>query len=87
MANVTFSSPRMKKDLTVSIGNGEIARDNFGPELDAVTDGNKEARILLRADKAVDYGNVMDVMNLLRGAGYGKIALVGLEGGTPAQQQ
>ena len=35
----------------------------------------------LRADKAVDYGNVMDVMNLLRAAGYGKIALVGLEGG------
>ena len=70
----------LKKDLTVSIGNGEIARDNFGPEIDAVTEGNKDARILLRADKAVDYGSVMDVMNLLRGAGYAKIALVGLEG-------
>ena len=74
----------LKKDLTVSIGNGTIARDSFGPELDAVTEGNKDTRILLRADKAVDYGNVMDVMNLLRGAGYAKIALVGLEGG-PAQ--
>ena len=42
------------------------------------------ARILLRADKTVDYGSVMDVMNLLRGAGYAKIALVGLEG-APAQ--
>ena len=70
----------LKKDLTVSIGNGAIGRDNFGPELDAVTEGNKDTRILLRADKAVDYGNVMDVMNLLRGAGYAKIALVGLEG-------
>jgi len=70
----------LKKDLTVSIGNGEIARDDFGPALDAVTDGNKDARILLRADKAVDYGSVMEVMNLLRGAGYAKIALVGLEG-------
>jgi len=70
----------LKKDLTVSIGNGEIARDGFGPALDAVTDGNKDARILLRADKAVDYGSVMEVMNLLRGAGYAKIALVGLEG-------
>jgi biopolymer transport protein ExbD len=57
----------LKKDLTVSIGNGEIDRDSFGPELDAVTDGNRDARIL-------------------RAAGYGKIALVGLEGGAPAQQ-
>ncbi|MDX3925431.1 MAG: TonB system transport protein ExbD [Shinella sp.] len=70
----------LKKDLTVSIGNNDIARDSFGTELDAVTEGNKEARILLRADKAVDYGSVMEVMNLLRSAGYPKIALVGLEG-------
>jgi len=75
----------LKKDLTVSIGNGAIARDNFGPELDSVTEGNKDARILLRADKAVDYGSVMDVMNLLRSAGYAKIALVGLEGAPAAQ--
>ncbi|MCF3642427.1 TonB system transport protein ExbD [Rhizobium sp. TRM95111] len=73
----------LKKDLTVSIGNGTIDRDAFGPEIDAVTEGNKQARILLRADKAVDYGQVMDVMNLLRRAGYAKIALVGLEGGAP----
>ena len=77
----------LKKDLTVSIGNGEIGRDTFGPQLDEVTDGNKDTRILLRADKAVDYGNVMDVMNLLRAAGYAKIALVGLEGAAPAAAQ
>ncbi|MDX3976123.1 TonB system transport protein ExbD [Shinella sp.] len=77
----------LKKDLTVSIGNGEIGRGTFGPQLDEVTDGNKDTRILLRADKSVDYGNVMDVMNLLRAAGYGKIALVGLEGAAPAAAQ
>jgi biopolymer transport protein ExbD len=33
----------------------------------------------LRADKAVPYGELMEVMNLLRTAGYLKIALVGLE--------
>ena len=70
----------LKKDLTVSLGNGTVDRDGFGPALDAITDGNKETRILLRADKAVDYGALMDVMNLLRAAGYPKIALVGLEG-------
>ena len=33
----------------------------------------------MRADKAVSYGDVMQVMNALRAAGYLKVALVGLE--------
>jgi biopolymer transport protein ExbD len=33
----------------------------------------------LRADKAVPYGEVMEVMNLLRTAGYLKVALVSME--------
>lgn len=70
----------LKQDLTLSLGNGTVDREAFGAELDTVTEGNKETRILLRADKAVDYGEVMNVMNLLRSAGYPKIALVGLEG-------
>ena len=45
----------------------------------AATAGDREARIFLRADAAVAYGELMQVMNLLRGAGYLKVALVGLE--------
>ncbi|MCV3737760.1 TonB system transport protein ExbD [Rhizobium sp. TRM96647] len=70
----------LKQDLTLSLGNGTVARETFGSELDTITGGDKQTRILLRADKAVGYGDVMDVMNLLRTAGYPKIALVGLEG-------
>ena len=33
----------------------------------------------VRADKAVPYGELMEVMNLLRAAGFLKIALVGVE--------
>ena len=47
--------------------------------LDALTGGNKDERIFLRGDRAVPYGDVMQLMNELRGAGYLKIALVGLE--------
>ena len=36
-------------------------------------------RVLLRADQSLPYGEVMEVMNLLRGAGYLKVALVALE--------
>jgi biopolymer transport protein ExbD len=32
----------------------------------------------LRADKTVPYGEIMELMNLLRNAGYLKVALLGL---------
>ena len=41
--------------------------------------GDKDKRIFLRADKTVPYGELMEVMNILRAAGYLKVALVGLE--------
>ena len=70
----------VKPDLSVAIGEDLIARDALGPTLDVATKGQKDERIYLRADKAVSYGELMVVMNLLRDAGYLKIALVGLDG-------
>ena len=70
----------LKADLALAIGNEETARETFTDELKRLTEGNTETRVLLRADKAVDYGELMTVMNLIQNAGYTKIALVGLEG-------
>jgi biopolymer transport protein ExbD len=69
----------VKADLTLALGDQPIDRDALGGALDAATKGDRDARVFLRADKTVPYGNLMEVMNLLRGAGYLKIALVGLE--------
>ncbi|MEK1934088.1 MAG: TonB system transport protein ExbD [Pararhizobium sp.] len=69
----------LKADLSLALGNEETARDNFVAELGRITEGNTQTRILLRADKAVDYGELMAVMNLIQRAGYTKIGLVGLE--------
>jgi len=69
----------LKEDMSLSLGNDTVAREALGTSLDRMTDGNKDARIFLRADKTVDYGQFMEIMNLLRDAGYLKIALVGLE--------
>lgn len=69
----------LKADLSLAIGNEETGRDVFVAELERITNANKETRVLLRADRLVDYGELMAVMNLIQGAGYGKIALVGLE--------
>ncbi len=69
----------LKQDLSLSLGNEILPRQGFARALDRITGADKEARIFLRADKAVDYGELMEVMNLLRSAGYLKVALVGIE--------
>lgn len=74
----------LNDDQSVAIGNDRLTRDTLGQFLDQKTTGNKDTRIFLRADKAVDYGSLMDLMNALRDNGYLKIALVGLES-APAQ--
>jgi biopolymer transport protein ExbD len=69
----------LRSDLSVSVGNEPISRDQLGAALEAETKGDKDARIFLRADKGVPYGEVIEIMNLLRGSGFLKVALVGLE--------
>jgi biopolymer transport protein ExbD len=69
----------VKPDLTLTLGDATVARDALGTTLDGATNGNKDTRIFLRVDKVVSYGDVMQVMNLLRAAGFLKVALVGLE--------
>jgi biopolymer transport protein ExbD len=69
----------VKSDLTLALGDNRVSREFLGNTLDAAAKGDKDTRIFLRADKAVPYGEMMEVMNLLRGAGYLKVALVGLE--------
>ena len=69
----------LKSDLTLALGNDTVARELLGATLDNASKGQKDTRIFLRADKAVPYGEVMEVMNLLRSAGYLKVALVSME--------
>src|SRR5712691_9592632 len=66
----------VKPDLSLSLGNDAVSRDALGSTLDAATNGEKDKLIYLRADKTVPYGELMEVMNLLRKAGYLKVSLV-----------
>ena len=70
----------VKPDLAVAVGETTVGRDGLVTSLDAATGGRKDGRIYLRADKAVSYGDLVEVMNTLRNAGYLKVALVGLDG-------
>jgi biopolymer transport protein ExbD len=73
----------VKSDLSLAIGEEPVAREALAEALGAATAGDKQERIFVRADRAVTYGDVMEVMNALRGAGYLKLALVGLERRVP----
>jgi biopolymer transport protein ExbD len=56
-----------------------VTEAGLAAALDAETKGARETAIFLRADRGVDYGALMRVLDVLRAAGYLKVALVGLE--------
>ncbi len=74
----------VKADLSLSLGDDPVSRETLAAALDAATRNDKEQRIFVRADRKVAYGDVMEMMNLLRTAGYLKIGLVGMEAGLAA---
>jgi biopolymer transport protein ExbD len=71
----------LKADLALAIGDEPVSRQTLGDALGNAAKGDKNTRIFLRADKSVPYGSIVELMNLLRAAGFLKIALVGLENG------
>jgi biopolymer transport protein ExbD len=70
----------IKPDLTLAIGEELVKRVDLVRSLDAMDDMNKDRFIFLRADRAVPYGELMGVLEILRSGGYSKIKLVALEG-------
>jgi biopolymer transport protein ExbD len=69
----------VRADLGLAIGEQTLAPDRLADALDEATGGDRKQRIFLRADKAVPWGDLMEVMNRLRRAGYLALALVGRE--------
>jgi biopolymer transport protein ExbD len=68
----------IKADLVVALGETPIKRADLVRSLEGMPEG-REQRIFLRADRGVPYGELMDVLELLRVGGFSKIALVALE--------
>ena len=69
----------IKADRTLAVGEAAVSRATLAAALETATGADKAQRIHLRADKSVPYGEVIDVMNELRAAGFLKVALVALE--------
>jgi biopolymer transport protein ExbD len=69
----------VKSDGTLALGDSPVPRDALQSSLDQLSNNDRSMRVFMRADKSVAYGELMEVMNTLRTAGYLKVALVGLE--------
>src|SRR5215471_4153921 len=56
----------IKPDLTLAIGENAVHRTDLVRVLDALPDMGKDKYVFLRADRAVPYGELIGVMELLR---------------------
>ena len=59
----------------VFIGQTRIAQKDILPKVKAIVTENPNIRMIISADKNTSYGNVIELMALLRSAGYTQVGL------------
>ena len=78
------SLPDDQEPLTISINaKGEIyiqehqvSYQKMIPKLLAIAKNRTDTRIYVRGDKTINYGRVLEIMGLLSGSGFTKVALI-----------
>ena len=78
------SLPDDQEPLTVTINSkGEIFIQEHKvvfkkvvPKILAISKNRTDTRIYVRGDKSINYGRVLEVMGMLSGAGFSKVALI-----------
>ena len=78
------SLPEDQEPLTLSINSkGEIfiqehqvEYDKIIPKILAIAKNRTDTRIYVRGDKTINYGRVLEVMGMLSGSGFTKVALI-----------
>ena len=58
------------------LGETQYSAQDLVPKLQAVAKEKPDQRLFVRGDRAIDYGKVMEVMGLLRDAGFSKVGLL-----------
>ena len=69
----------IQKTGDIFLGDNAVTLASLGDAVMTRTLGDRENRIMLRADKDVIYGQVMRVMNVLQDYGFYKVALIAEE--------
>ena len=76
--------PEETEPLTLTINSkGEIfiqetkvEYEKIIPKILAVSNNRTDTRIFVRGDKTINYGRVLEIMGMLSGSGYTKVALI-----------
>jgi biopolymer transport protein TolR len=64
------------KDGKVFLGEEELTEDTILPRLTALATANAEQIVLVRGDKEIQYGRLMEVMGKVSTAGFKKVSLI-----------
>ena len=78
------SLPEAQEPLTLTINSkGEVFiqehqvdYNNIIPKILAIANNRTDTRIYVRGDKTINYGRVLEVMGMLSGSGFTKVALI-----------
>jgi biopolymer transport protein TolR len=54
----------------------EVPMESLVARLQAITANKPDTKIYVRGDKAINYGRVMEVMGLVKSAGFTQVALI-----------
>ena len=69
----------IRADRSLAVGDASVTADGLAAALQQAAGAAADGPVFVRADKDVGYGDLMDVLNRLRDAGFTKVALVGLD--------
>ena len=60
----------------VFIQDHKVGFENVVPKILAISKNRTDTRIYVRGDKTINYGRVLEIMGMLSGAGFSKVALI-----------
>jgi biopolymer transport protein TolR len=66
----------INKEGKIFLQEAELAADQLGPRVAAISNNNPEVRIFIRGDQAVNYGKIAEVLGQLVSAGFRHLALI-----------
>jgi biopolymer transport protein TolR len=66
----------MQKNGTLFVQEEEVSKNNLANKLKKLTNNNLSEKILIRADKFIEYGEVMNLIKMLSLAGFSQVLLV-----------
>ncbi|HOO81455.1 MAG TPA: protein TolR [Alphaproteobacteria bacterium] len=66
----------LAKDGKLYIGDSEMDEKKLKFQLEAMTEGQADRRIYIRADQGLEYGRVMKIIGSINAAGFSKVALI-----------